>query len=194
MKEQKEMIFQGFKNNETELRLRATDRSTTGLSLLEMIVVLGIAGIMILISLTAWTLLFERMKLRQEISLLQTTIRQAYKDAISNEIYMVIDFYYFPDDVQRSDYYSVYWEKNGEFGYQEEQDEMIMTHVLPVRVKIVSTGGLLREKAVIVPAGLIKGAFDSEIFPGYAHVELLFKEYRAALRISRIGETKTKWL
>ncbi len=164
-------------------------KSEYGFSLQELMVVVVLIGLLASVSFYSWDLLYCRAKLRSEVYKLNNAMRLAYKDAVSNEVYIGIVINYYKD--QRSNYL-IYLEKNGVSGYQDGIDEKISLYYFPINIKIESTEGFIEDTIVINPSGLLKGKFDSSKCPGYAHIEFSSSEIRSILCISKICELKYK--
>ena len=165
-------------------------RAANGFTLVEMILVIAVFGILLVFSVASWSGLFERVQLKYEISRLSTTIGRAYKDAISNGIYVTMELHHTSNNSIERDYYLVYWEKNGILGYQENEDEKINLYYLPTGIKFGSIEGLLDNYLVLSPSGLIKIETNSTTLPAYAYAQLCSANLATTLRISVIGEIK----
>lgn len=161
-----------------------------GFTLVEMILVIAVFGILLLFSTASWSGLFERARLKSEVSKLSTTIRRAYKDAISNQIYLVIEFHHTAGDSNERDYYMVYWEKNGLLGYQENEDEKVHLYYLHAGIKFGSIQGLPDNYLILSPSGLIKVEINTPDDTAYACAQICSAHLTSTLRISQIGEIK----
>ncbi len=164
-----------------------------GFTLMEALLIISIFGILLLISATSITGIYDKARLKYEMNQLNKAIRQAHKDAVLNEAYIGMQLYEFPPRLQKRDYFLIYKEDNGTLGYQEGEDEELCRYHFPLDIKIYSVGGISESGLLITPSGLIKGEFNSDKYPGYAHIELRIKRYSGITRLSKIGELKTIW-
>lgn len=173
--------------------MKKNSNKQSGFSLIEALIIIAILAIFLLIAASSIVGIYYKARLKYEINLMKNAIRQAYKDAVLNNSYIGIKFYKFPPRLRKRDYFLIYKEENGLIGYQEGEDEQLSIYHFPVRIKIYSFGGLLDDELILTPSGLIKGEFNSEKYPGYAHIELRIDRYYGITRLSKIGELKTIW-
>jgi len=175
------------------MNLKKEEDKIKGFTLMEAILIISILGILLLISATSIIGIYDKARLKYEINQLNKAIRKAYKDAVLNEAYIGMELYRFPPRLQERDYFLIYKEDNGILGYQEGEDEELCKYHFPLDIKIYSVGGISESGLLITPSGLIRGEFNSDKYPGYAHIELRIKRYFGIIRLSKIGELKIIW-
>lgn len=161
-----------------------------GFSLQELMVVIAIISLLAGFSFYSWDLLYGRVRLRSEINKFSNAMRLAYKDAVSKEIYIGVSINFYDN---QNDNYLIYWERNGIVGFQDGEDEIILVNYLPQQVRIESIGGFTDNIIMMEPAGILIGKFDSEIYPGYAHIKFKLSKMIGLLRISKIGELNAEF-